>query len=575
MVESNSTKDFIKAKLIDLKHNKLALTLLIIIIILGIFIRLNDYSNVGYWNDDIATIPASLLWFYPHTFYPSLAADAEPPIGIYLIGKGCMMSGVDFSPVSKVLPNFYVGRDLLLGKQMLEARGYCHFPIYLFGILFFISIIILSFLLLNKKATLYSVSFFAFLPYVLKYSRWIKPDIISWFFITLGLIFLWLAYRLEKGQKNEILFFIIASSFFGLSQGVKEPSIMFMVLLGIIIIVKYWKEITLNIKTLLNHKPELKIPFLSVIYSAIAYLFFVLLPYGFNLKQVYENIKFKATVSPGITEISLNKQFLTSIKTFLVETNTLDILVILLAVYVIYKLIKIPKQKHQKFILTFFIFSLLCLIPFTALNVFYAYVPFAISFVLLMSLAFDKRSNPLIEKIKPSRIIIYIFLIIYIIFSFAHALNLSPYFTPNDSISCLILKDECDLQRQALGNMATEEVADKLTEIMNANETFYGPGGIIYTYIRQDEGVVQYYTMQAIEKEFGRPPKIEDMLKYFQMPDGRTIRYLLIMPHSGKNERFEYEGFYEIEDKFKPNYRVPIQNITEAKIYDIYNLQPI
>ena len=37
------------------KEDNLSLKLLLIIFGLGIFIRLNDYSEVGYWNDDIST----------------------------------------------------------------------------------------------------------------------------------------------------------------------------------------------------------------------------------------------------------------------------------------------------------------------------------------------------------------------------------------------------------------------------------------------------------------------------------------------------------------------------------------
>src|SRR3989338_11621984 len=109
----------------EIKQDKLFLVLLIIIILLGIFIRFYKFSEVGYLNDDMAHIPAGLMWFYPHDYFPGLNYG-NPPLGDMIIGAGCMLSGEDFSGVSQVKPFFYPDRFNLLGEALSKADSYCH-----------------------------------------------------------------------------------------------------------------------------------------------------------------------------------------------------------------------------------------------------------------------------------------------------------------------------------------------------------------------------------------------------------------------------------------------------------------
>ena len=74
------------------KRDKLAFGLLILIIFLGIFIRLNDFSEVQYWNDDVATIPTSLLAYYNYPIYPGLSGPGEPILGHMIIGADGFLS---------------------------------------------------------------------------------------------------------------------------------------------------------------------------------------------------------------------------------------------------------------------------------------------------------------------------------------------------------------------------------------------------------------------------------------------------------------------------------------------------
>src|SRR3989344_4637722 len=126
-----------------IRNDRFLLVLFLIVVISGIFIRLNDFSEVGYWNDDQATIPAGLMWFYPHSYFPGLNYG-NPPLGDMIVGAGCMLSGEDFSKVSEVKPFFYPDRFSLLGDPLSRSDTECHLPMYFFGILFFIIIVIFA-----------------------------------------------------------------------------------------------------------------------------------------------------------------------------------------------------------------------------------------------------------------------------------------------------------------------------------------------------------------------------------------------------------------------------------------------
>src|SRR3989344_721333 len=168
-----------------LKEDKIFAITFLLIIFLGLFIRLYEYDQVGLWNDDVSTIPSGLLWFYPHSYFPGLSGHSEPPVGNILIGAGCMLSGEDFSRVSEIKPTFYPGREELIGQQLIMAENYCHFPIYLFGILFFIMIVIL------------------------------------YFFAACFLLFLWNFYVSEKNSRWEITNLLVAAVFVGLASATK------------------------------------------------------------------------------------------------------------------------------------------------------------------------------------------------------------------------------------------------------------------------------------------------------------------------------------------------------------------
>ena len=226
----------------EIKQDKIFLTLLILIILLGIFIRFNNFSEIGYWSDDQAHIPAGLMWFYPHTYYPGLNYG-NPPLGDIFIGLGCKISGEDFSGVSKVRPFFYPDRQSLLPNLAKEKVDmFCHLPMYIFGLIFFILIIIFALTFFEPYPALFLISFFAFYNPLLIFSRVIKPDVILWVFLIAGLFSLLKAYQ-EYNFKKELIFFLASFLFLALALATKFTAAIFFIFAIFILFIKHKLEI--------------------------------------------------------------------------------------------------------------------------------------------------------------------------------------------------------------------------------------------------------------------------------------------------------------------------------------------
>ncbi|MEM4266882.1 MAG: hypothetical protein QW404_02405, partial [Candidatus Nanoarchaeia archaeon] len=257
----------------ELKRDKLLLSLVIIILVLGVYVRFSHYGEESYWNDDMTTVPTGLLWFYPHNTYPGLAGQGEPALGNYFIGLGCISSGEDFSSVTKISPMFYPGREILLGEAMTKADRQCHLPMFIFGILFFVAICILALIFLDLYSATYVISFFAFFPFLLYLSRWIHVDIIAHTFLAFGLIFLWFFYNSKKYSFKETVLFSIALVFFSLAFSTKFPMAAFLIFAVFILLEKYRTE-SLGLLKMVFVKFELKqlaekINVISVNYKAL------------------------------------------------------------------------------------------------------------------------------------------------------------------------------------------------------------------------------------------------------------------------------------------------------------------
>src|SRR3989344_2301357 len=527
------------------KYSKTSIVILIIIIALGIFVRFSHFSEESYWNDDMTTIPTALLWFYPHSYYPGLAGQGEPGLGNYFIGLGCMLSGQDFSKVTEIQPMFYPGRPGLIGREMVNAEKYCRLPMYAFGLLFFIAIIILAMLLLDEYASIFAIAFYSFSSFILLLSRWIHVDTIEYFFLAIGLIFLWKFYVKEINAKYEKLFLILAALSFGFALATKLPAGVFLVFLALIALKKYKNEALSLIKIILK-KLNLKV----------------------NEKILHDE-------NPEHSFMSFNRQILLDIYNFLITLNEIDLIIIILSVYTLIKLAFSKKDKNEEFLLYLFGLFLITLTFFTALNytrVFYIFSP---AIIFIMALTFSEKDYSIFNlfKINNRRAMFLVFIIIYTIFSFSTAIGASPHFTPKNQLLCVFNGPECSQDKLRyftnVYGLAAKQTANGLNNILGENETFISSNEVIYYYTRQEDSYELYLFINSARKQIDRRPNLGEFIKYFR-PGNRTVRYAVVNPNSVDADFPEFE---ELKKKSVPNYVIKAYGMDAAYIYDLNNLK--
>ena len=563
-----------------LKKDKLNLFFIILILSLGIFLRLNDYTGVSYSGDDVSTIPTGLLWFYPHDAYPGLSGVGEPALGNFFVGLGCMISGEDFSGVTQIKPMFYPGREELIGKELVKAEPYCFSSMYFFGILFFIAISLFALIALPKYSSLYAISFFAFWPYMLLRSRWMHVDIILFFFVISALLFLWLAYKVNKGEKNEKIFFIISFVFFALAFSTKLPAAACLMFALFIILEKYRNEAFFMLKNIFEKiginslikstdRDKLKIKSLTkiLVSSLSTYLLVLFITFEFNLKNIFTLIKTYNSHGSNINAFGLNLKFYDGFVNFFQTINILDTLIFIFAFYIFMKIIfKKNKTYFEKFIMysTLYLF-LICLL-FQITDLLRVFLIFAFGSIFLAALIFSNKNYSIfsIFKIKNTKLFFYIFISIYILCSFVIALSSSPYFHVTNPIFCYFQEDGCNHNYYN-----AKELSKLLENELNKNETFITWGNIIYYYVRQEESLQSYMFFSSFQQQMGREPKIEDYVKYFH-PFNRTLRYVTVKTND--YEAYGKDGYVLLE-KYKPAKIIKIKGKDSIYLYDLFNLE--
>ncbi|MDD5331724.1 MAG: phospholipid carrier-dependent glycosyltransferase [Candidatus Nanoarchaeia archaeon] len=554
-----SEENLLKEKFKEIKNDKLIFILLVIVIILGIFTRVQDTSGISYWGDDESTIPVGLLFFYPHTYFPGLSGVSEPPLGNLIIASGCMLSGEDFSKVTEIQPSFYPGRELLLGEPLINAQDYCHAPIILFGILFFLAVIVIAILLLNRYSAIYVISFFAFLPELLTYSRYIHTDIIYMTFSAIGLIFLFLFFKSEKQTKKEKLFLILSVSFFGLASATKFPGLGFIAFAGIIFLIKFWDEI----KTTSNEKIKPLVIF--AIESIIAFLFFFLLPFQLNPKNLIDVLKSYSTVYSDVSGFTFGSLFFKNIYNLFLNVNILDLILLIVSIYIIYKLIKNKeKTKEEKFII--YLSSWFILLSFFsyALKLFRISIPFLMGVMCLVSLVFSNKYYPL----KKNRKLIFgIFIIIYLLFSVFSSLSNSPTFLNKNSLVCSISPDESSCNPNPM-NHAARQISDYLKPILKEEDTFIPITPVTLTYyLNRGESLYNLQFNSQFEQQFKKSADLADYIAYYH-PGNKSVRFVIINP----NRLPEQKGFYSLYQEFTPTKIIKLAGKDAVYIYDLKNL---
>ncbi|MBI2507704.1 phospholipid carrier-dependent glycosyltransferase [Candidatus Woesearchaeota archaeon] len=567
----------------EFEQNKISLFILLVIIFLGIFIRLNDFSKIGYWNDDVSTIPTGLLPFYSYPVFPGLSGQGEPILGNLIVGLGCKISGEDFSRVSEVKPMFYPGREELIGKQLVNAFPYCHLPMYFFGILFFLVISLLAVTLLDKFAALYAISFYAFYPSLLQLSRWIHVDIFGYFFVALGILFLWHAYSSEK-NKREIVFFILSFTSLGLAFATKLPNGIFLIFATLILMLKYKDEsmqmlgkigvkLNLNIagkiphNETINYKRGLKIVALSI----VAYLIAFLAPFNFRINNFISVLRRYQSVNPTYSGLGFNTNLFKDVFNFILTINPIDTVVFFLSMLLVIKFMKSKKDKKEKFVFYLFMFLLFTLIITRALTYVRVFITFSIGLIFIIALSFSNKENFIFKSssIKKRSLILTMFIIAYVTFSFINAFLISPHFAYNNQILCKFSAAGCETE---LIGFVQKDIANYLKMVLKDEETFYwGKSDVLYYYIRQEESYQKFLFDEAVFRNFNRYPTAEEQIQYF-MPFGRKTRYAIVNPYT---EVTEDKYLSKLKKEYRPNHIIYMKEKEAALIYDLKNLDKL
>lgn len=568
------------------KFSKLTIFFLIVIIVLGIYIRFSHFNEESYWGDDMTTIPTALLWFYPHSYYPGLAGQGEPALGNYFIGLGCMASGQDFSKVTEIQPMFYPGRPALIGKEMIKAESYCHLPMYIFGLFFFIAAVLLAFLLLDEYSALYASAFFAFSSFTLQLSRWIHVDTLAYVFVALGLVFLWKFYAREIGSKHETLFLILSSLSFGFAVSTKLPAGIFTIFIAFIVLKKYKIHVLSIIKKIalkLNLNFGNRISYdenpsrlikLSV-YSLLSYSLAIFVSFEFKFSNLLAVIQKYQQVNPEHSFIALNRQFLLDIYNFLVTLNSIDIIIAAFSIYIFIKLVFTKKTKNEEFVFYLFSLFLLTLVLFSAMNytrVLYLFIP---AIIFMMALAFSDANYSIFSffKISSKKTVFFIFLALYIASSFYIANASSPHFTPRNQLLCTFSTKECSPSTMRYFcdpyGLSAKYIANDLSKILNGNETFVSSSEMVYYYIRQEESYDFYLFINSVRKQISRRPNLDEFLKYYK-PENRTLRYVVANHDAADSDFPEFE---DLKKSYQPYSIVKAYGMDVAYIYDMENLR--
>lgn len=558
--------------------NKKFLLVFILILALGIFVRIYKSSEVGYWSDDETTLPTGLLWFYPHDFYPGLLGQGEPALGNYIIAKGCMLSGEDFSGVTQMKPRFYPGREILIGTQLIKANNYCHLPMYLFSIIFFISAIYLSLLLLNKYGALLVTGLLGFNSFLLVFSRWIHVDVILYTFVVWGLIALLKALQAEKKSKTETVWWIVAVAMMALAFSIKIPAAIYIVFSSIVMAAKYRQELLgLAYKTSKaldldifkkEHEAYDSNRLFTLAFFAIAIIAFILYFTFEGFSNISAVIKAYQEQGADIGTLGLNKDALSNTLSFLLTFSTLEMLLIIATIIYLPFLIKrsLNGSLKEKLIasLAALFFVMLAITPSMKLERVY----FLFAFGLLYGAGMMVDS--IAENISASKkYILLAFLLLVFLISAFHAIYTAPDFITNYKSYNILSMPQKGGSAVSYG---ARWIGEYLEKTLSENETYFpaDPMTMVTYYVRHDQQLKYFLYRENFKAQFGRSLTVEEYLANFK-PNNQKVRYLLIDKNTQNQELF----VRNILEQYEPNhiiYQPSIRKVETIRVYDLENL---
>ncbi len=563
----------LKEKLRNLAQDKIVLFLLFAILALGIFVRVYDYDEVGVWNDDMSTIPTGLLWFYNHDYYPGLSGQGEPALGNLLVGAGCMLSGEDFSNVEKIIPMYYAGREALLGNPITKAIGYCRMPSVLFGIMLLFAVALLALTMFDKYAMLLSTAFYAFYPPLIQFSTFIHVDVFAYFFIAASLAMLYMFYTAQSGTAREKAFFATAVLFASLAFGTKLPNAAYIIFAFLLLAeknigtIKLWLGRTLDL-SFVNKEGEMDAkPLLEnlAIGAAVA-LTTIYIVFEFSFRNVIEVIsKYRTQSTVELATFGFNPKFFEFIYNFFFSANMLDIILFLLSLYLVIKLAMHFKELHKNERFLLYLYGMFIAINLTmaTFEIVRVMIMFSFPIIIAMALPFSSRYSPIPSDKR--RLIALPFMLVYLIVAGGIALSISPHFMSCNAMLKPFTPDKC---LENYGHTATKQIAAKLKPLMAENETFVNMEGILFYYVRHEQGQQHLQLREELRQRLGRMPTIEEKIKYFSYP-GRTIRYVLAAPNAKEDDPF----IKNLLLLYEPNEIAYLKRWPVAYIYDLKSLK--
>lgn len=562
----------LKEKLRNLAQDKIVLILLFAILASGILVRVYDYDEVGMWNDDMSTIPTGLLWFYHHDYYPGLSGQGEPALGNLLVGAGCMLSGEDFSNVEKIIPMYYAGREVLLGNPITKAIGYCRMPSVLFGIMLIFIVALLSLVMFDKYTMLFTTAFYAFYPPLIQLSTFIHVDVFAYVFIAASLTALYMFYAAQIGTAKEKIYFAIAVLFAALAFGTKLPNAAYMIFAFLLLAeknlgtIKLWLGKTLDLSFVnkneeINAKPLLENLAIGVAVAAAA----IYVVFGFSFKNVIEVItKYRADSTVELATLGLNSRFFELVYNFFFLANPLDIALFLFSIYIVIKLAMNFKElnKNEKFLLYLYCMFLTINIFMTTFEIIRVMIMFSFPIILAMGLLLNSRLLPISHDKR--RIVTLTFMLAYLVVAGGIAFSISPHFMSCNFLLKPFTPGKC---MQNYVSTATQQIGEKLNSVMANNETFVNMEGVLFYYVRPEQGIQHLQLREEFRRRFGRMPTVEEKIKYFNYPN-KTIRYVVALPTGPEDD----PTIKSLLQDYEPNEIAYLKKWPAAYIYDLKSL---
>ena len=103
---------------------------------------------------------------------------------------------------------------------------------------------------------------------------------------------------------------------------------------------------------------------------------------------------------------------------------------------------------------------------------------------------------------------------------------------------------------------------------MADNETFVNIEGILFWYVRPEQGIQHLQLREQFRQRFGRMPTVKEKVKYFEYPN-KTIRYVVALSTGPEDD----PTVKNLMQTYEPNEIAYLKRWPAAYIYDLKSLK--